>query len=483
MQNENEYRTDLPYVCQKHLPPSKVRMLTRSFATPSLASARKPRATQRLANSAVITCVFLLVAERWTTLILHGGGREIAKMRHDPTPRCDLSPRFDCAIDWVRVPKTASTSVWMAFMNPLVITKLFMPTYLMENSCIEGAGGCAAIWNMSSGHSFIDRNGTVSENTPPYYGIDTMTDRRKMSYTRADLGRCFPREGVELYCYEYDGRTKTMNFGPPSKMQKTLRNRLGIKLEEAKPSPQVEKTSSMAMSNENRTYFIHPSVQSHVGLDTSIFGWLLPHNPIIFSMFRDPLERLLSSFHHGIRYGANRPGSVKLCVWDKERQKNVAEARRLALVYNDTTSYQKMLREYLQRCPDATKNVYTQFFDPLTKNLSVALDHLDKHRVVVGLQDKVEESLQRWINATLGACSDRPDYSRLRGTLTESFKVHGGTKANVRTKVAESVTLSPPNISAYDKELRDLLRAYTHEDEVIYKRARELYDEQGALYG
>ena len=100
------------------------RMLTRLFATPSLASARKPRATQRLANSAVITFVFLLVAERWITFILHGGGREMAKMCHDPTPRRDLSPRFDCAIDWVRVPKTASTSVWMAFMNPLVVSKL-----------------------------------------------------------------------------------------------------------------------------------------------------------------------------------------------------------------------------------------------------------------------------------------------------------------------------------------------------------------------
>ena len=144
----------------------------------------------------------------------------------------------------------------------------------------------------------------------------------------------------------------------------------------------------------------------------------------------------------------------------------MAEARKLALVYNDTTSYQKMLREYLQRCPDATKNVYTQFC------------------VEVGLQDKVEESLQRWINVTLGACSDRPDYSRLKRTLTKSFKDHGGTKANVRTKVAESVDLLPFDISAYDdEELRDLLRAYTHEDEVIYKRARELYDEQGALYG
>jgi hypothetical protein len=141
----------------------------------------------------------------------------------------------------------------------------------------------------------------------------------------------------------------------------------------------------------------------------------------------------------------------------------VAEARKLALVYNDTTSYQKMLREYLQRCPDATKNVYTQFC------------------VEVGLQDKVQDSLQRWINVTLGACSDRPDYSRLKRTLTKSFKDHGGTKANVRTKVAKLVAHSPPNILAYDdEELRDLLRAYTHEDEVINNRARELCDEHGA---
>ena len=72
-----------------------------------------------------------------------------------------------------------------------------------------------------------------------------------------------------------------MNFCPPSKMQKKMRNRLGIKLEEAKPSPHVEKTISIAMSNENITYFIHPSVESHVGLDTSIFGWLLPHQHVL----------------------------------------------------------------------------------------------------------------------------------------------------------------------------------------------------------
>ena len=100
---------------------------------------------------------------------------------------------------------------------------------------------------------------------------------------------------------------------------------------------------------------------------------------------------------------------------------------------------------------------------------------------MIGLQDKVQESLQRWINITLGTCSDRPDYLRLKGTLTELFKVHGGTMANVRTEVAYSV--KPPDISAYGKDLQDLMRAYTHEDEVIYKRARKLYEEQRALYG
>ena len=360
-------------------------MLTRFFSTPSLARTRRPQVTQRLVAFTVMAFVFLLVTEKWTTLILYGGRRETAKIRHDPTLRQDLRPRFDCAINWVRVPKTASTSVWMAFMNPLLLSKLFMPTYLMENSCIEGPGGCAAIWNISSGHSVVHRNGTLLENIPPYYGIGTMIDLGKMAYTTADLGRCFPREGVDRYCYEYDVGTKMMNFGPPSKMQKVLRNRLGIQLGRKQNFRQpIERTVSMAMSNENGTYLIHPTVTSHVGLDTSIFGWLLPHDPIIFSMFRDPLGRLLSSFHHGIRYGADRPGSVKPCFWISQKgwQKNVAEARKLALVYNDTASYQKMLHEYLQRCPNATKNAYTQFFDPLTKNLSVALYHLENHCVL-----------------------------------------------------------------------------------------------------
>ncbi len=109
----------------------------------------------------------------------------------------------------------------------------------------------------------------------------------------------------------------------------------------------------------------------------------------------------------------------------------MSEARKLALANNNTALYQKMLREYLQQCPEASKNVYIQFFNPHTKNLTVALDHLEKRQVVVRLQDMVQESLRHWINVTLSACSDRPDYLRLEGTLTKSFEVHGGTRANI----------------------------------------------------
>ena len=58
--------------------------------------------------------------------------------------------KFDCAINWIRVPKTASTSVWKAFMQPLLDSQSFSSTYLSENSCIVGPGGCADIWNTTA---------------------------------------------------------------------------------------------------------------------------------------------------------------------------------------------------------------------------------------------------------------------------------------------------------------------------------------------
>ena len=56
---------------------------------------------------------------------------------------------------------------------------------------------------------------------------------------------------------------------------------------------------------------LYPSLHTHVAIDTSLFGWVLPQTPMVFSTFRDPVDRLLSSFHYGIQFGG---GKTIVCI-------------------------------------------------------------------------------------------------------------------------------------------------------------------------
>eukprot|EP00571_Detonula_confervacea_P006871 CAMPEP_0172318844 /NCGR_PEP_ID=MMETSP1058-20130122/36007_1 /TAXON_ID=83371 /ORGANISM="Detonula confervacea, Strain CCMP 353" /LENGTH=272 /DNA_ID=CAMNT_0013033759 /DNA_START=722 /DNA_END=1540 /DNA_ORIENTATION=- len=267
-----------------------------------------------------------------------------------------------------------------------------------------------------------------------------------------------------------------MNFGPRTKMHWLM------KKEFYSMKANQDETISRVWSNKNETFFITPIITSHVGLDTSLYGWLLPPNPMVFSVFRNPFERLLSSFHYGIRLGANRPGQVRMCntrgiQHTAKWQERVADARKLATTSNNSTVYQAMLREYLDKCSDAVYNAYTAFLDPLTKNLTVAMNHLEKH-VVVGLQHDINGTLQRWRNITLDACNEHPDYSKMKKVLTNTSESHGEKKFRASPIVKDSVVLSSPDISQFDQDLQDIIRACTEEDEVIYKRATEIYEEQ-----
>ncbi|KAL7538435.1 hypothetical protein ACHAXR_008549 [Thalassiosira sp. AJA248-18] len=140
-----------------------------------------------------------------------------------------------------------------------------------------------------------------------------------------------------------------------------------------------------------------------------------------------------------------------------------------------------MLREYLTRCPKATNNSYSQFLDPLTKNLDVALDNLENH-VIVGLQNDVEGTLQRWVNITLKACDGHPAYSTMSKTLAQSIASIGGKRLNsipsTRVQDKDNVVLSSPSIAQLDEELQHMIQGYIAEDELIYRRAVELYQEQ-----
>ena len=233
----------------------------------------------------------------------------------------------------------------------------------------------------------------------------------------------------------------------------------------------------------------------------------MPPNPLIFAVFRNPFQRLISSFHYGISFGANRPGKVAICggVKSKGRRQRLLRAINLARMTNDTSVYQSMLREYLTNCIDASHNAYTRFFDPLTKNLKVAMNHLESYNVIVGLQDKLEETLQRWINITLTSCYDHPEFDKLKHALVTSFEINGkkrrnenklilgsgdnesGNNSTTASNNKETTTTSSsssywPNVSEFDTDLQNLIRDCIKEDEVIFKRVNELYEEQRDWY-
>lgn len=111
------------------------------------------------------------------------------------------------------------------------------------------------------------------------------------------------------------------------------------------------------MRLNNFRYRSGPELKTHVGLDPSLFGWVLPPRPLVFSTFREPLARFLSGFGYGMTLGAGRPGEVRICelpmeesfdTWKEEREhweRRVVETRKVATARNDTRPYQRLLRD------------------------------------------------------------------------------------------------------------------------------------------
>jgi len=366
---------------------------------------------------------------------------------------------YDCSIVWVRIPKTASTTIHKSFMRPLA--SWFKNTHISSNTCISHPGGCSRHWNTSS----LDGN-----------------NQSAINFETACM------EASNGQCVEYDNNTKTTNFGPSDKVPRILRNMLleiGLgKGDLRRQFDEDDKFIKRVDDDENIGVF-SPSVHAHVGLHTSLINTILPSKPMIFCAFREPKERLLSSFYYGIAYGADKPGHVQSCNlykagWTKGSwSERVATARRLATESNNTMKYQSLLRHYLETCKDATWNVYTQFLDPATKDVGVALHNLEKY-VTVGLQNNITETLQLWANMTGRNCKNRPDYDRFRSTiLSNPFnKTRTEEREKVSIAVKDSVVLVTPDFTRFDDDLKDMFHAYIKEDEIIYARAKELYAEQ-----
>jgi len=370
-----------------------------------------------------------------------------------------LPTSYQCALVWLRVPKTASTTVIRRFMTPFVRAANFTSTGIEPSTCITNAGGCADIWQQQQ-----QQQQQANNMEEDHGGISSRID----SGSGGDSQRCLPSLNDEEYttrCWEYDSTQSTV----------TRKNNL----------------TSMPVR-----FDAHPKLHTHVALDPSLFGWILPRSPMVFSTFRQPVDRLLSSFHFGMRVGGDRPGQLKRCtlpgeVNSNQWQNRVVAARAAVTLQNNYTLYQQALREYLESCRDIVSNVYVQFLDPVTNDVNIAVRLLEKF-VIVGLQGDIDESLQRWAKIAVWSCRDHPYINRIRKDLLTEPK-HVGTHFRQSATLMElkgdgvdeneaingTAELASPTLNELDADLQQLIRALTVDDEVIFQRAEELYAEQG----
>ncbi|KAL3795554.1 hypothetical protein HJC23_009267 [Cyclotella cryptica] len=416
---------------------------------------------------------------------------------------------FDCAIFWLRMPKTASTTIAQTFIRPLFRQGNFTNIEIGPNSCITGVGGCALIWRQMMVRRRTGQNEIMSEirkSVAPPFGRKSITPKQQSSYNQ----RCFPSEenlrtNRLTFCQEYDSNTSTLNFGP----------------QRLQDGPNRKKTK--LPSRVQAHFDSGPRITTHVGIDPSLFGWILPPNPMVFSTFRDPVERLFSSFHYGIQFGGGRPGSVGKCDLPGaesgkvvERVKRwgeiVVKAREIATLQNNTAPYQDLLRKYLRTCESANDNAYVQFLDPDTKDVNVALQNLEDY-VIVGLQNEMGETLNRWVNITRRSCRSHKYFSRMEkvfadivNDMTAEGEVKKFRESQVKldettrrlsviqqiinrkgidddaqknnTNSSSSINLVAPDFNILDDDLKEIITRYTAGDQKVWGRVLELYEAQ-----
>lgn len=381
--------------------------------------------------------------------------------------------KYDCSISWLRLPKTASTSIFNAFISPLTSDeKLFQNTELGPNVYMTHVGGCEDRWREV--HAGWKRPRRIRRNplgAPPFgVAIDHAAYSRNVSNKRFFKSA---KNKERIVCFEYDERNKTINFGPEG-------NRA------SRPSIPASRKIRYASS---------PNMQTHVGLDVSLFGWVLPEQPLVFSAFREPVERLLSSSHFGLHFGGGIPGEYLRCKSKVRRtdwQKRITNAVKQFTFENNSTEYQNLLRGYFNNCRRAVHNIYVQFLDPGGKNLKTALHNLERY-VIPGLQTNIEETLSKWVNITLHSCRDHSKFKemkrRMNATLnldfesdtSESKKKYHARTSETTIKGAhpgtEEKELIYPKFDQLDPDLQSLVRELTAMDEVIYERAKEMFQQ------
>jgi hypothetical protein len=366
---------------------------------------------------------------------------------------------YNCSIVWVRIPKTASSTIHKQFMTPL--STWFVNTYIGPQTCVSNPGGCLLHWNVTTLSTPINYNSSNSSN--------------KINGDEYEDPACEE-------CFEYNNATRTINYGPIEKLSTFLqKHHLTTELWVRKQIDSKNAKFLLRTVEESQGVY-SPSIYAHVGLQTSLFNYILPSNPLVFSAFRDPTERFFSSFHYGIMYGAAKPGHVHRCPLEGSNsnwQKRIANARMKVTVSNDTSDYEGLLQHYLMKCKDASWNVYTQFLDPVTKDVNVALANLEKY-VIVGLKTNITETLQLWANMTRKNCHNHRRFESMQQSmLSIPFRE---TFVELREKMSigekDLIKFVTPDYTNFQNDLTLTIEEFIKEDKRIYNRVKELYKQQ-----
>lgn len=212
-----------------------------------------------------------------------------------------LPNSYQCALVWLRLPKTASTSVIKRFIAPLAKSANFVNADMGPNTCVTHVGGCTDLWGGYETNK-SQWAGIDDHSIAPPYGASSYDN---IGRSDGNNQRCFPDEiaKTKLYCWEYDQYHSTIFYGPHHSSKRRKRK---------KKKRKHDAPLAMYMNNSFTTakFDLYPSLHTHVAVDTSLFGWLLPQRPMVFSTFRDPVDRLISSFHYGIQFGGGEHSCV-----------------------------------------------------------------------------------------------------------------------------------------------------------------------------
>ena len=186
-----------------------------------------------------------------------------------------------------------------------------------------------------------------------------------------------------------------------------------------------------------------------------------------------------------LSHSVGLPGQVRLCklpgVEDLDGWQHRVILAREAAVSKNLTLYQEALREYLEKCSHAVDNAYVQFLDPKTKDVENALEYLNKY-VIVGMQTDMEETFQRWTKVALWTCRDHPRMATIEKALSDPANTDSHYRESTSLANGTTHELASPTIDELDLDLQQLIRSLTADDQLIFQRAKELYEEQGQWF-